>query len=182
VRCGDAAQIEIAFHALDSGRLLECALLIDAIAGVRVAVVDIRESGRLPFAYVAGKFTVRVRIDALPLVDGDFTLGLWLVTESFRGAELPHFRVVARKNHTDFVPYEKNRGWVVLGIDSAISNEVSEWSAPMRHDAAAPASPQIMESATAGRGVVYGLEASLINSVFAKPISRDVTNFRQYVP
>jgi lipopolysaccharide transport system ATP-binding protein len=135
VRTGDAIQIEVDFRARDAGRLHECALLIYSLAGVRVAIIDTRESGMLPFAYTTGQFTVTVVIDSVKLVEGDFTLGLYLVTESFQEIiqDIADFIVVAPKPTRSFVPYiGKDRGFVVLSAQTCIS---ADPAVPLLHRA-----------------------------------------------
>jgi hypothetical protein len=89
----------------------------------------------LPFAYTTGQFTVTVVIDSVKLVEGDFTLGLYLVTESFQEIiqDIADFIVVAPKPTRSFVPYiGKDRGFVVLSAQTCIS---ADPAVPLLHRA-----------------------------------------------
>lgn len=91
--------------------------------GIRVAIVDVRECGALPFRFGAGRFVVRARIAALPVVEGHYTLGLWLVTDGFAGTlfELEEFTVASTRWSSSFVPYAiEYRGVVALQAQSAV--------------------------------------------------------------
>jgi lipopolysaccharide transport system ATP-binding protein len=118
IRSGDEAQVEIAFRALAPGRIRECAILIYSDKGVRVAIVDARESGKLPLNYQQGGFVLVSRIEALPLVEGNFTIGLYLATDGFRGNiyDLADFAVEKFCGHA-FVPYSPEvRGFLDLRV------------------------------------------------------------------
>ena len=69
------------------------------------------------FQASAGRFTIRAQIAALPVVEGSYTLGLWLVTDDFAGTllELEHFTVGSTRWSHSFAPYAvEHRGVVVL--------------------------------------------------------------------
>jgi lipopolysaccharide transport system ATP-binding protein len=119
VRSGDHIQIEICFRALAPGRLYGCALLLYSIKGTRVALVDPRKSGKLPFSFLCGAFTLRFQIACLPVVEGEFTVGLYLVSTGFGGEvlELASFTVL-EPSSPDFVPYPTSeRGFVALDAE-----------------------------------------------------------------
>ena len=126
IQTGDAVDIEFAFRAEKGGQIHQCAVLIYSIKGFRVAIVDIRECGALPFKFGIGRFAIRAQIAAMPLVEGNYTVGLWLVTNAFTGnlLELEDFVVAAGRPSSDFVPYQaEHRGVVVLKADSSIIAE-----------------------------------------------------------
>jgi ABC-type polysaccharide/polyol phosphate transport system ATPase subunit len=126
IQTGGAVDIEFAFRAEKSGQIHQCAVLIYSIRGFRVALVDIRECGALPFKFGIGPFAVRAQIAAMPLVEGNYTVGLWLVTNAFTGnlLELEDFVVAAGRPSSDFVPYQaEHRGVVVLKADTSIIAE-----------------------------------------------------------
>ena len=81
-RCG---RYRFAFRAEKGGQIHQCAVLIYSIKGLRVALVDIRECAALPFKFGIGRFAIRAQIAAMPLVEGNYTVGLWLVTNAFTG-------------------------------------------------------------------------------------------------
>ena len=85
IRSGEPVEITIHFQAEECGQLLECAVLIYSIRGMRVAIKDIRETDILPLWYERGSFSLVVRIAALPLIEGEFSVGRWLVTDASAG-------------------------------------------------------------------------------------------------
>lgn len=125
IRCGDAAEIRITFRGDIPGQIHECALIISSVMGMRVAVIDPRETDVLPVKFKTGRFEIRVHVASLPFVDGDFTVGLWLVTDRFIGElfELEDFVVAtSRSSPLDFAPYPAAvRGVVVLDAASSVA-------------------------------------------------------------
>ena len=75
LRSGEPIEIVIRFRATGRGQIHECAVLVYNQKGVRVAIVDIRESNILPLRYESGRFDMVVRIAATPLVSDDFSVG-----------------------------------------------------------------------------------------------------------
>jgi lipopolysaccharide transport system ATP-binding protein len=123
VRSGGSIEIEIDFQASVSGQLHECAVLVYSTRGPRIAVVDTRESGLAPFRYANGNFALIVQISALPLVEGDYTIGLYLVTTEFVGnlLELAHLTVWAPHSRRGFVTYpSETKGFVVLSASTSL--------------------------------------------------------------
>ena len=122
-RCLDPTEISIAFRAETPGEIRECALIIYSVAGIRISVVDVRKSGIVPLRYENGRFAIVIQIATLPLVEGDFTLGLYLVTDRFAGdiLELEDFAVVSYRGTSGFVPYPAEvRGVVVLNATTSV--------------------------------------------------------------
>jgi len=122
IYCGNPADIEIVFRAETSGQVRECVLLFYSAKGVRIAIVDVRELGVVPLTYKNGRFAIIIRISDLPLVDGEFALGLYLVTDHFAGnlLELDYFDVIAPRS-SQFSPYsEEARGVLILRATASI--------------------------------------------------------------
>lgn len=121
---GDPIEVQIAFEATLPGQIRECALLIHSATGLRVALVDIRQSDMLPLRYSVGRFAIKVSISALPFVEGDFTLGLYLMTDRFDGSilELQEFSVTAPRS-LQFASYyvPETRGLLVLNAASSVA-------------------------------------------------------------
>jgi lipopolysaccharide transport system ATP-binding protein len=123
IQSGDSIEIKIDFKARTPGQLYECAVLFYSAKGLRIAIVDTRESGFVPFRYEDGSFALIVRIPALPLVEGDFTIGLYLGSTEFFGdlSELADFAVVAPRSRRGFVTYSPDvRGFVVLSATTSL--------------------------------------------------------------
>ena len=107
-----------------SGRFVECAVLIHSAKGARVGVVDVRELAALPLRYGEGRLAIKVRISSLPLVEGAYTVGLVLVTDG--GArellEICDFSVGAGRPSVNHLPYPPElRGLIVLDATTSVS-------------------------------------------------------------
>ena len=125
MRSGDAVEFEFRFGAERGCQIRECAVLIYSVGGLRVAIVDLRASAALPLAFEAGRFSILARITGLPLVEGDYTLGLYLVTDGFAGDlyELNDFSLSAARIATalDYAPYPREvRGVVDLNAEMLV--------------------------------------------------------------
>jgi hypothetical protein len=133
IRSGDPIDIRIEFEARAAGQLHECAVLFYSSKGVRIAVVDTRESGLVPFRFRNGKFALVVQISALPLVEGDFTIGLYLVSTKFGGdlLELADLAVAAPRSERGFVTTypSESRGVVVLSSSTSVVQDYGEVTA-----------------------------------------------------
>jgi lipopolysaccharide transport system ATP-binding protein len=120
---GEALDVEFEFRADEPGQLRECAILIYSAKGMRLAIVDLRESGVVPLRYGSGEFAIRTRITSLPLVEGDLTLGLYLVTNQFAGnlLDLAELTIVASQSAERFIPYPADvRGLLVLNATTSV--------------------------------------------------------------
>ena len=123
IRSGDPAQIVFDFSASAPGQIHECTLNLFTPRGERVGIVDPREAGVAPFKYGAGRFRVSINITALPLVDGDYSVSLWLTSNegSQMLGELADFAVAPPASPGGFVSYPAEiRGHVVLNATSAV--------------------------------------------------------------
>jgi lipopolysaccharide transport system ATP-binding protein len=123
IRTGDAVDLELVFRADRRGQIRECAILIHSVRGVRVAIVDVREGGDLPSKFDVGRFVIRARVAEVPLVEGAYTVGLWLAANAFAGdlLELEEFSVAAVRSSKDFTPYHAEyRGVVVLKAETSV--------------------------------------------------------------
>jgi lipopolysaccharide transport system ATP-binding protein len=121
-RTGESVSFELAFVALESGRMRECALLIHSLTGARVAIIDLREFQYVPFRYQKGRFSFQVRVPQLALIDGDYSIGAYLVTDDFEGSltDIAELRVMAKRFQQDFAPYPaSSRGFVRLEAQAA---------------------------------------------------------------
>jgi lipopolysaccharide transport system ATP-binding protein len=129
VRSGDPAEFEFSFRAKAKGQIRECAVLIYSAREFRVAMLDVRESCELPFRFQAGDFTIRMRVATLSLTEGDYTVGLYLVTDESFGnlLQLADFSVTSARTSYDFVPYPADqRGVVALSAQSSVTQVAVE--------------------------------------------------------
>jgi lipopolysaccharide transport system ATP-binding protein len=123
IRSGDPLSIGIDFAADASGQLYEGAVLLYSAKGLRVAVVDMRESGLLPFRYKKDRFTLNVKISSLPLVEGEFSIGLYLFTTAFVGdlLGLADFSVGAPRSERGSAAYPSEaKGFIVLSASTSL--------------------------------------------------------------
>ena len=90
---------------------------------MRVAIIDVRKSGAIPFHYTEGRIDIRAQIDTLSLVEGVYSLGLYLVTDGFTGdlLELYPFTIGALRAYKH-VPYPAEvRGFITISGAVSIS-------------------------------------------------------------
>ena len=123
VRSHEPVQISIAFQAETTGQIRECAVLLYSAKGARIAIIDARETAQLPFQHSDGAFELIVRIEALPLVEGDYSIGLYLVADKFAGnlLGLRDFTVLPPNLSGPFVPYPaEHRGVLELRSKTSI--------------------------------------------------------------
>jgi lipopolysaccharide transport system ATP-binding protein len=73
---GKPVRLEFVFEATEPGSIVACAVLICAHGEERVAVVDVRASGQLPYAFSRGRFTLGLDIVDLPLVERSYSIGI----------------------------------------------------------------------------------------------------------
>ena len=123
LRSGDPMEITFALAAQMPGVIYECAVLIYTAKGIRVAIVDIRDSGELPLKFERGRFAFGVNVAALPIVDGEFSIGLYLVTDRFSGNlyDLVDFSVAERPSANGVPAYPSEvRGIVALTATASV--------------------------------------------------------------
>jgi lipopolysaccharide transport system ATP-binding protein len=133
VSSGSRLDIDVLFHSDRPGLIRECAVLIYSIRGARIALVDIRDSGELPFRYAGRQVMINVHFKTVHLVEGAYVVGLYLVTDHFRGdlLDLAEFSIVAGQS-SKYVPYPAgDRGFLAMQATSLISSpaEVESQSA-----------------------------------------------------
>ena len=122
IRCGDPIEIEIEFSAEASGQIRECAILFYSAKGMRVGIVDARESDAVPFRYQKGRFAIVVQVASLPLVEGEFAVGLYLLTDHFAGnlLKLQVFDIIAPR-FSGFAAYPpESRGILALSAEVSV--------------------------------------------------------------
>ncbi len=117
VESGARVRFSMTFAAVAPAKINHVTLLIYSSQELRVAIVDFR-SAALPVSMAAGDtWTLKGWITSLPLVEGDYRIGLGLGTADFFGDKsgLVELRVGARARAGDHVPYPAaHRGLVEL--------------------------------------------------------------------
>jgi lipopolysaccharide transport system ATP-binding protein len=114
---GGPLQFVMGFEASAAVRVGELAVLVYSAQEMRVAILDLRSSG-LPLTMAGGeRRTVRGTIHRLPLVEGSYRLGVYVVTGDFMGNRfgLCEVTVAARLSDAGHAPYASEyRGVVEL--------------------------------------------------------------------
>ena len=122
IESGGRAEFVLGLTAMAATRVTELALLIYSAGEARVAIIDLR--GHLPPAVSAGEtWTLRGWIESLPLVEGDYQVGVGVRSSGFVGDKLGlvEWRVAAAARPGAHAPYHPQyRGIVELkfGIHS----------------------------------------------------------------
>jgi lipopolysaccharide transport system ATP-binding protein len=132
VRTGELVTFQLTFAASEGGVMRECAIHIHSEKGVRVAVLDLRQLRYFPLRYREGYFSFGVRVPNLALIEGDYTIGVYLVTDDCKAdlVELAEFHVRGSLIRQDFTPYPAGvRGFVSLEFKTA--GPVSEHGLPV---------------------------------------------------
>jgi lipopolysaccharide transport system ATP-binding protein len=104
---GAAIDFSLTLHAVSPTRLEQLTVLIYSWQETRLAIVDLRRAG-LPRNFAAGEsWTASGRITRLPLVEGDYRVGLG-VADTFtllNKPDLIDLRVAPRPDDSGIVPY-----------------------------------------------------------------------------
>lgn len=112
---GTDLQVRIVLKCDRATEIFEAAVLLYTSAGQRVGIVDLRRDALLPRKVTDGLLTITIDVRKLPLVDGDYTIGLYVVTDTFAGniLDIDTLSIQSSAGETGFVPYgAANRGFV----------------------------------------------------------------------
>src|ERR1700736_1454935 len=82
VRSGEPIDFEIELYSSTSASVTDLVLLIYSAYGTRVSAMDLRNHGQ-PYQIRAESRVVRGRIQSLPLVEGDYQIGLYIKSEGY---------------------------------------------------------------------------------------------------
>lgn len=107
VTSGEPLKFRLSFRAGRAVALSDLSLLFYSSLNTRLALVDLRSLG-LPATIPAGEtWTVQGEIKSLPLVEGDYSLGLTVNTGEFceNVLDLTGFTVTAREREDGIAPY-----------------------------------------------------------------------------
>ncbi len=109
IRSGERVSVEISWSALQNCAVIGAALLFYNAAGVRVGIVDLR-SKLVGNRMVEGEYTsLNIHIDRLNLIEGEYSLGLYLNTTDRSGDiyDLAVINVEEKHNDSGIAPYEQ---------------------------------------------------------------------------
>jgi lipopolysaccharide transport system ATP-binding protein len=117
---GEPVQLTVELAASAATRITDFAVLIYSVQQTRVAIVDLREAS-LPRSVAAGecwRFDGAIR--SLPLVEGEYDIGIGIRATGFEGDKLDLIRlnVTTRPRHRSHAPYDAiDRGFIELDLD-----------------------------------------------------------------
>lgn len=122
VPSGSSTRIILSLRAPVPNVVDELALLVYASSGERVAILDLRQPGGGQRLDRDATITWEVSVQSLPLVEGEYSLGVFCRTRESRGNhyDLGHLTVTPGKSACTVVPYAaQHRG--VLELDFQLS-------------------------------------------------------------
>ena len=115
VKSGEPLEFDLDLAAQRSVTLAAAAVLVYSSSDARVAIMDLRPFG-LPAAMGAEQlWRIRCRVSALPLVEGNYSIGLFAQTDDFCGDVYNLAQLIVRaKTSTDgFTPYSASHRGVI---------------------------------------------------------------------
>ena len=116
---GESARFAIEMRARETARIGELALLLFSAQEMRVGIVDLRSSGLPALVAVGETWRLHGTIRHLPLVEGDYRIGLYAVAGDFHGnlLDLIELTVSARPGTAGHAPYSAaHRGVVEFDV------------------------------------------------------------------
>jgi lipopolysaccharide transport system ATP-binding protein len=118
----------IAIRATEDTTITELNLLIHSMQNVRVALLDLRKAG-LPVTLERGdEWEVTVAVTSLPLVEGDYSVGLYVHATNFLDNlyNLVNFTVTGRVTNFGYAPYAAmHRGLVELDYEAGAKTSLN---------------------------------------------------------
>jgi lipopolysaccharide transport system ATP-binding protein len=122
--CGSDVEIRFSFSSSKQLEISEAAVLIYAGGGTRAAISDMRRDRIVPLKLPAGLTTLKMKLNNIPLVEGDYSVGLFLVTDQFSGNlfDLATFSLQPVSTEDNWVRYPaSSRGIVDLAYTASVS-------------------------------------------------------------
>ena len=120
---GEAAEFRVEFSASEPVRLREACILIYSDYGTRVAVLDLRQAGLHDAAVDSGGLAINGTIRSVPLVEGDYRIGLYVLTDDHaeNHLDIASLSVASSTKRENFVPYSAaQRGHVELDFTATL--------------------------------------------------------------
>jgi lipopolysaccharide transport system ATP-binding protein len=118
VTSGDQQEFTLEIASKQADRIDSLVILIYAALGYRVAIIDLRPAG-CPFLLAGEALTITGQIESLPLVEGEYHVGLYIESREARDdfMYLSKFTVIGRPGSSEIVPYPaNNRGFIELSV------------------------------------------------------------------
>ena len=122
IYCGDPLRIQVQLMPKKRGVLKELAVLLYSIYGIRVAVLDLRRHDVCELVLGKGSIDFEIKIESLPLIDGEYRVGFYVVTDDYRDdfLDLASFVVNTTISQNEIIPYPaQHRGLVNLSFSVA---------------------------------------------------------------
>jgi hypothetical protein len=120
VETGTDLQFGLNLMANSPVRLSEASLLLHALEGPRVGIVDLRPAG-FPFSLRAGEILrIEGRLRSIPLVENYYRINAWIDSGAFVGelADLAQLRVAPASGSHAYTPYPPEvRGWIEFNCE-----------------------------------------------------------------
>jgi lipopolysaccharide transport system ATP-binding protein len=116
VRTSGDVSFELELFSQTEARVSDLAILIYSSSGLRVAVLDLRKQEQ-PYIIRAGTCVLRGQIHSVPLVQGEYHLGLYIKTEDYNEnlLDLATLTVESGTHRNGAIPYAaQHRGFVEL--------------------------------------------------------------------
>jgi lipopolysaccharide transport system ATP-binding protein len=133
IETGSPLSWSLELAATERVRLRELAVLINSLNNMRVALLDLRALGFPVELAPDHKWRIEGEITSIPLVEGQYTVGLTINTSEFfeNILDVAHFTVVARPTDSGYAPYDPiYRGTVELTC--VMTSRTLAHSAPQR--------------------------------------------------
>ncbi len=117
---GDFLEVDLEIADSSSDSVLELALIIYTLSGTRVAIADLRKIKETNQINIDFSGMIKLKIYSLPLIEGDYILGLWIKTRNFSEEleNLSKLVVLPKVHKSGFIPYApSDRGFFELEFD-----------------------------------------------------------------
>lgn len=120
IRSGDPVNLELKFFSTISINISELQILIYSSLNTRIAMLDLRNKGGMHKLSANNYFSISGTIDSLPLVQGDYHIGIFINSTKVSGDffDIVKISVFDKINSNGLIPYErKYRGVLDLEFD-----------------------------------------------------------------
>ena len=120
IECGCGQEFIIDLVAQHPDRIDSLVILVYSALGMRVAILDLRPIG-FPFHMKDKRLEIRGTIETLPLVEGEYNIGLYIESSEVRDnfTDLTKITVARKLSGNNFVVYPSNvRGVVELNYEA----------------------------------------------------------------
>jgi hypothetical protein len=117
VKAHDSIELRLVLSADRDRYISDLSIIISHSEGIRVSLVDLRKCGAVPAFVPGGKSSFRISIKDVALVEGLYSVGIYISSENFYGdvLDLAEFEVILDGSSGTHPPYEARfRGFALL--------------------------------------------------------------------